>query len=430
MRVLLVAPWSRGRGRFRSPLSFLISNPPLTLPMLAALVPKELNATISVFDEISGGRPPAGPFDVVAITVLTAESGRAYELADHYRSTGARVVLGGYHVTFMPDEALAHADAIVTGPAIDAWPALLRDIAAGRQAQRVYRDDDASTRQVPMPDRSVVTSRSYAPLVSMMASNGCPFDCAFCAIRSMGRYTHRPVDDVVAELRAVRRRSIMFCDPNFFASRNYALALMRAMKPLRLRWGATASIEFAFDEELMKAAHDAGCIGVLIGFESLNPATLRDVNKQRNDPDCYRQAVGNVHRHHMTVNGTFVLGLDGDTKLDLLRLPDRVRDIGVDLPIYFILAPAPGGPLFAQLDAEGRILTKDWSRYNQAEVVVQPKNMTPDELMTLFRRAWRRTYSVANVLRRVRDAPSASPTQRLVVLAMNIGFKFLGQDKP
>jgi len=426
--MLLVSPWDSRRLRYRSSLSFLISYPPLTLPTLAALVPLELNAEIVVFDEISDKVLPDGAFDIVGITVISSESTRAYEIADHYRESGAFVVLGGYHVSFLPDEALEHADAIVTGEGLAAWPKLLRDFAAGVPG-RVYNDGDATISDRPFPMREILKSRAYAPIDTIIASNGCPNNCAFCSIKKLANYSNRPVDEVIKELRSLRRRNVVFYDPNFFVNRPYVLELMKAMQPLRLRWGATATIGFGFDSELMEAARKAGCNGVLIGFESLNTAALRGANKKFCNPESYRHAIENIHRHRITINGTFVLGLDEDTEEDLLALPDRIRELGIDLPIYFILTPTPGNSLYYEMKAQGRILTDDWSRYTQADVVFQPQKMTPEQLQTLYYRAWRKTYSIWNVLRRVFRAPGASFIHKIIVLSMNVGFKFMGKDR-
>ena len=429
MRILLISPWDKRRLRYRSPLSFLISYPPLTLPMLAALVPPELDAEITVYDEISGKKPPVAPFDVVGITIISSESARAYELAGYYRESGAFVVLGGYHATFLPDEALEHADAIVTGEGLAAWPKLLRDYAAGTRTERIYSDGDIPIINRPIPKRDILKSRAYAPVDTILASNGCPNNCAFCSIKKMAQHLCRPVDEVIAELRSLKRRYVIFYDPNFFVNRSYALKLMKEMEPLRLRWGAAATVDFGFDDELMKAAQKSGCIGVLIGFESLSAAALSGAKKNFSDPSRYRQAIENIHQHRMTINGTFVIGLDGDTEEDLAALPDDVRKLGIDLPIYFILTPTPGNNLYYEMKAQNRILTDDWSRYTQADVVFKPQKMAPEQLFMLYSRAWRKTYTMWSIFRRVLRAPGASFFHKIVVLCMNIGFKFMGRDR-
>ena len=397
--------------------------------MLAALVPPELNAQIVIYDEISDKKLPTESFDIVAITAIASESVRAYELADYYRGLGACVILGGYHVTFMPNEALEHADAIVTGEGLSAWPKLLQDFASGKPISGVYHDEVSSPKYRPIPKREILKSQAYAPISTIIASNGCPNNCSFCAIRKMAQHSCRPIEDVIAELRSLKHHVVIFYDPNFFANRLYALELMEAMKPLRLRWGATATIDFGFDDELMKAAEKSGCSGVLIGFESFNATALGGANKNFRDPSFYKKAIENIHRHHMTINGTFVLGLDEDDEHNLAALPDNVRKLGIDLPIYFILTPTPGNDLYYEMKAQNRLLTEDWSRYSQADVVFKPKKMTPEQLFMHYRAAWRKTYSFWNILQRVFGAPGTSFFQKFIVLCMNMGFKFLGRDR-
>ncbi|MDR2156872.1 MAG: radical SAM protein, partial [Clostridiales Family XIII bacterium] len=286
MRILLISPWDRRRRRYRTFAKKLIAYPPLTLPMLAALVPSGLDAEITVFDEMSAGKPPSGCFDLVGITVITSESKRAYALADHYRERGSFVVLGGYHVTFMPEEALLHADSIVTREADEAWPALLRDFSAGRIMKRIYEGGHVPVKVV-RPKRDVLNAKNYCFAASIIASRGCGNRCAFCSVSRMSTYMHRDAKEVIEELKTLRRRVVIFFDPNFFADKNYALALMKQMEPLKLHWGATATVDFGFDETLLSAARKSGCSGVLIGFESMNQSALLGVNKAFRDPARY-----------------------------------------------------------------------------------------------------------------------------------------------
>lgn len=435
MRILLISPWEKRHRRYHSPLRSLIAYAPLTLPMVKALIPAELNATVQVFDEFKDKKLPYGPFDVVGISAMTSEAARAYQLADHYRSQGAFVVLGGYHVTFMPQEALCHADALVTGMGQRAWPQLLRDLAAGNPTHTLY-DDDAFDDDEPglividtVPDRGIIPFPPYAPVDTVIATQGCPNHCSFCSISQMAAFRQRSIDRVIAELRGLKRRMVIFYDPNFFADRAYALDLMKQMEPLRLHWGATATVDFGFDDELLRAAKRAGCYGVLIGFESFDPQALRGANKRFCDPSRYRQAVENIHRQGMTINGTFVLGLDADTEEGLSALPNAVRELGIDLPIYFIATPTPGSALYERMQREGRILTRDWSRYTQADVVFRPQQLTPERLFALYQRAWCESYKLRNIIRRVFTAPGLSLTHKVAVLCMNIGFKFCGTDR-
>ncbi|MCL1803177.1 MAG: B12-binding domain-containing radical SAM protein [Eubacteriaceae bacterium] len=397
--------------------------------MLAEQVPKELKATISVFDEFTDKKPPQGHFDIVGITVIASESVRAYELANMYRNAGSFIVLGGYHATFMQSEALLHADAIVTGSGNTAWPELLRDIEAGNPLRQVYEDAfDLSAGFAA--DRSVTDSKHYCPIGTIIASNGCPNRCKFCAISRMSAYIKREPSEVVNELKSMKHKSVVFFDPNFFADRKYAIDLMKAIKPLGIKWGATATVDIGNDDELLRLAHEAGCIGLLIGFESLSQDSLKGVGKATNIPGKYKEAIDNIHKHKITINGTFVLGFDSDTEQSIADLPLIVRDLGIDLPLYYLLTPTPGSPLYHEMQSQDRLLTSDWSQYNHARVVFQPKNMHPQRLQELHDIAWKKSYSIGSVLRRAFNAKGLSVLQKLVVACMNIGFKYLGSDMP
>ncbi|MCL2150986.1 MAG: radical SAM protein, partial [Coriobacteriia bacterium] len=281
----------------------------------------------------------------------------------------------------------------------------------------------------PVPDRSVLKGRPYSPINTVIANHGCPNRCSFCAISRIADYRQRPIESVIDELRGLGRRNLIFYDPNFFADRAYALELMKAMEPLRLRWGATATVDFGFDDELLDAAQRAGLSGVLIGFESMSRQALESANKRFAEPGSYRQAVLNIHRRRITINGSFVLGLDEDSAEDLAILPDRILEMGIDLPLFFLLTPIPGSGLFEELKQQGRILTEDWSRYTQADVVFSPLGMTAGQLQDSYSLAWRRSYSFRNILRRVFNTPGTSAYHKFIVLCMNVGFKFLGRDR-
>lgn len=426
MRILLVSPWATRHFRFRSLLSVLIDYPALSLPIVKGLIPAELNAEVLIYDELAHKTPPSGPFDVVGITAVTSVATRAYEIAEKYRAEGACVVMGGIHPSAMPTEALAHADAVVVGEGLDVWPQILRDVAEGREVSGIYQDSGITGIEVT-PDRSIVTFPPYSPVDTVIASPGCPKQCSFCSIAATIPFYHRPIESVIRDLRTLKRKRLILTDPNFFMDRRYALDLLKQMEPLGLKWGTTATIDFGFDDELMDAARRAGCIGVLIGFESFTPAALKHVKKRSVDPSRYKEAIRNIHSRQITVNGPFIVGLDGDTEESLEALPQAVNDLGVDMPLFFVLTPFPGTPLFAEMKAAGRVLTEDWSRYDQNNVVFQPESMSPARLAELYKNAWRGAYSFSAIFKRVFRASGLSPINRFVVLWQNIGFKYMGQ---
>jgi radical SAM superfamily enzyme YgiQ (UPF0313 family) len=425
-------PCDKRYGKYRSFFSPLVSYPPLTLPVLAALVPPELHAELDVYDEfVSRKKPPKGQYDIVAFSFITCSSIRAYELAAEYKRRGAHIVFGGYHTTLMSEEAALHADTIIIGEGEISWPLFLRDFAAGK-AKRRYENRDIKPEHFKGALRDLTALRSfpgYAPLGCIMANRGCPKRCAFCAICKINTYCTRKIADVIAELSTIKKKLIVFFDPNFFADRNYALALMAALEPLKKHWMTTVTVNDALDDELMAEAGNSGCIGLIMGIESLNGASLNSVNKGKtvqDVPALCKKAVDTMHRYGINVNGSFVLGLDNSTEEELLDLPRQVEKLELDLALFFILTPAPGTELFTTLEEKGRILSHDWSEYTQDRAIFKPQNMSPKRLEEIYATVWKETYTIKRIWKRA--LRGGKLLGGALKFAGNLGFKFLGKN--
>lgn len=428
MRLLLIMPWERSYRLYRDWLSPLLVYPPLTLTTLAALVPPELNAEVHLCDEFSQTPEQYGGFyDVVVLSFTTPSARRAYALARHYRSQGSHVVMGGYHPSFLPEEAQVHCDTVIVGPGEVAWPRFLKAFAAGR-AERRYEHREVPPEAFVAPRRDLLEARGYMAISPLQVNGGCHNRCDYCAIGQMWRPAARPVPQVMAELRAQRQKRVVFFDPNFFQDREYSLELLGRMKGLGIRWGCNATVENGFDGELLAAARDAGCAGMLLGFESFSSGSLAGVNKRINDPGRYREAVERIHRHGINVNGCFVLGFDSDTAESLSSLPRQVEDLGIDLARFAILTPYPGTRLYQKLESEGRILTRQWHRYTQNQAVFRPKHLSADALEQVYQEVWRETYRIPRILRRVRQNPRADGLVRWVTLGANLAFRSVGRQ--
>lgn len=425
MHILLVLPRDgayRYRGWFRRSLSYA----PLTLTTLAGLVPAELGARVEILDEgVQAPRPRRAHYDVVGVTCVTSAAPRAYALADLWRSRGALVVLGGAHPSLEPAEAARHSSAVVVGPAEEAWPALLRELAAGGRPSGIrYGHIPSVTRTLP-PRRELLPPRRYLPVPTVMATRGCGHACRFCAVRELwdGRSTSRPVGEVVDEVRRLGTRRVLFLDPNIAADRAYALELLEALRPLRLRWAGCATVDIALDERLLEAALRSGLEGVLVGFETVSARSLAATRKGFARPDTYREATRRLHDGRVSVLGTFMLGFDEEEPEDMAATLDFIDEAGVDIPRFAVLTPFPGSELFAELDREGRILTRDLRLYDTQHVVFRPARRSPEALQAELHAAWRRTYSIARIARRVRRARSS----RLLLAAVSLGFRRLAQ---
>lgn len=421
MRIALISPkgplYRHRGGIFRRSLRYA----PLTLTTLASLVPREIQADLTLVDEGIEDVPLGLRPDLVGLTVITGTANRAYELAAHFRRHGATVVLGGPHVTLLPDEAQQHADSIVVGYAEDTWPELLRDHAAGRLLPRYTQDPGLSLAGRPFPRRELLPARRFLTTNVFEATRACIHNCEFCVVpAAWGRKPfQKPVDEVLADIRQHGARKLIFVDLNLIADREYAAALFEALIPLRVQWYGLSTMLLADDAPLLALAARSGCRGLLIGFESIVPANLRQSSKSFNQPKKFKEVVALLHRHRIAVYGCFVFGLDHDTPDIFRQTAQFAVEAGIDLPRFAIVTPFPGTGLYKRLEAEGRILTRNWELYDGQHVVFQPAQMSVRELQDGTELAWRHAYSLRAIARRLRVSP-ASPW---VGLTANLGYR-------
>jgi radical SAM superfamily enzyme YgiQ (UPF0313 family) len=427
MRLALISPkgplYRHRGGIFKKSLRYA----PLTLTTLAAYVPPELDARIEILDEgIADVDPDWLEADLAGITAITGNAPRAYALADRLRARGITVVLGGPHPTLLPDEAQAHADAVVTGYAEQTWPELLRDFAAGRLRPRYAQAKDLSLAGLPFARRDLMPAERYFTRSVFEATRSCAHDCEFCvAPTAWGRNQYqKPVEDVVADIRQWRAPKVLFIDLNLVSDPRYAAKLFEALIPLRIRWYGLATTLIALDRELLELAARSGCGGLLMGLESLCEASLDQTHKGFNDPDAYRGMVAALHGKGIALMGCFAFGLEGDTPDVFEKTARFAVEAAIDLPRFAIVTPFPGTPLHRRLDGEGRILTRDWSLYDAQHVVFRPKRMTPEQLQQGHERAWRHAYSIRSIASRLLRA-RVDPH---LLLAANLGYRFYARN--
>lgn len=421
-RVVLLSPkgplYRHRKGIFKKSLRYQ----PLTLTTLAALVPEDFPADLTLIDEGIADIPDDLEADLIGITVITGTAKRSYELAARFRARGITVVMGGPHVTLIPEDAQPHADAIVTGYAEDTWPQLLRDFAAGR-LQPVYRQaPDLDLAGRPFPLRDLLPSRHYITSDVFEATRACIHNCDFCVVpTAWGRKPYqKPVADVVADIRSRNARRAIFIDLNLISHRGYAKELFSALIPLRLDWYGLSTVILADDDELLDLAARSGCRGLLMGLESISNTNLRQSGKGFNSPEKYARVVKRLHDHGIALQGCFVFGLDDDDPDVFRRTAEFAVEAKVDLPRFAVVTPFPNTPLYLRLQAEGRILTYDWELYDGQHVVFQPKRMSVRELQEGIEAAWKHAYSWSSIFRRIRH----SPAPLTVRLGTNLGYRF------
>ena len=390
-----------------------VLTPSLALTSLAGATPAPWR--VEYWDEnLLQGQPPADPLPkVVGITVHLTFARRAYELARWYRQQGSTVVLGGLHVLSCPEEVAPHADAIAIGEGVRLWPQILRDVDAGTLKPRYAADYASDYRCEPAPNRSVLSRESYLTTASLIATRGCHNRCGFCYLSTAGLhmpYRMRDPEDISRQFANEKQPYGVFIDNNLGSNRAYLRSLCHALQPLEKLWSAAVSLDVTDDPGLIREMALAGCNGVFIGFESLTDANLSEARKRTPKAADYSRRVRILHDHGIQVNGGFVVGFDGDTKESFPRLVEWIEETRMECATFHILTPYPGTPLFRQLEAEGRLLHRNWDLYDTAHVVFQPKQMTPEELLLGYDWLYRRLFSHTSIWRRRPTEWGALPT--------------------
>jgi radical SAM superfamily enzyme YgiQ (UPF0313 family) len=427
VKVALISPkgplYRHRGGIFRRSLRYA----PLTLTTLAALVPSELDVELTLVDEgIQEVDAEMLDADLVGMTVITGTAPRAYELAARFRSRGIPVVLGGPHVTLIPNDAEPHADAVVAGYAEDTWPQLLRDFAAGVMRPRYVQDPNLSLAGRPYPKRELLPARRYLTTNVFEATRACIHNCEFCVVpAAWGRRPYqKPVEDVVGDILSHGAKKLIFVDLNLIADRDYAARLFEALIPLNVRWYGLSTVLLADDLPLLKLAARSGCRGLLLGLESIRADNLRGSSKSFNKPSRFAEVVALLHAHRIAVYGCFVFGMDHDTPDVFLETAKFAVEAGIDLPRFAVVTPFPGTALHQRLEREERILTRNWELYDGQHVVFQPAGMTVRQLQEGTELAWKYAYSFSSIAARLRK----SPAPPWVALTTNLGYRFYAHN--
>jgi len=378
--------------------------PPLGLGIVAALTPDHWE--VELIDEVFTPyqyRDNLIEADLVGFGAFTFSVNRAYEIAAAYRKRGIPTVLGGIHASMVPEEAGQYVDTVVVGEAETVWPKLIADFEAGRMND-LYQGGLADPATVPQPRFDLFHPGYW--FASIQTTRGCPMNCTFCSVTTFNGKQHRlrPVNDVLDEIEKCGKKMIFFVDDNIIGygreARDHALAIFQGMKERKLNkvWFSQASLNFADDPEILKAASDAGCRLILLGIESEHAEQLKLANKKLNlkKLDSYKDIYRKIHRHSISVLGTFIFGLEGDTPQNITERAAYMVHSGVDAYQASILTPLPGTSLYDSFMASGRITDRnypqDWDKYQFTRVVFHPGSMRHDELTEEVRRAWHNIY--------------------------------------
>lgn len=399
-----------------------VLTPSLALTSIAAATPPEWS--VAYWDEnLLQGAPPWRPFpQVVGITVHLTFARRAFELAGWYRDRGAKVILGGLHVLSCPDECAPHADALAVGEGVQLWGRILRDAEAGSLRARYEGTFRCPFRNDPAPRRDLVPRRQFLTTTSLIATRGCQSRCDFCYLATEGLRMpcqFRAPEQVAREFAADGQPYGVFVDNNLGANPRYLRALCRALRPLGTIWSAAVSIDVTDDPSLVREMALAGCTGVFVGLESLHPANIVEAHKRGPRPGDYARRVAVFHDSGIQVNGSLVLGFDHDRPDVFEQTVGWIEANRLECATFHILTPYPGTPLFARMEAGGRLLHKDWSKYDTAHAVFRPRHITPEQLEEGYAWCYQRLFSFRSIWERRPCEASAL----LPYLAMSLLYK-------
>lgn len=380
---------------------------PLVFGLLAARTPPDIETVL--WDERIEPVPLDADVDLIAITAETYTARRAYQIAMHYRQRGIPVVMGGYHPTFEPDEALQFCDAVVIGDGEELWPLIIEDARAGK-LQPVYRATGMADLGGPnQPDRTIFEGKRYAPVDLVQFGRGCRFNCEFCSIRAFygSARGYRDIEDVAAEIRGLDRRHFFFVDDNLFNDREALKALLPEIVGYGKTWSCQSSIDLADDPELLELMVRSGCIAVLVGFESLDAENLKQMRKGwAIKKGTYAQRIEVLRKAGLMIYGTFVFGYDNDG-WDVF---DRTAEFAIGNKFFLAnfnpLTPMPGTSLYDRLKTEGRLLGERWwldEDYRYGDAAFRPRGMSPDQLTEGCLRARETFNSFGSIGRRMTD---------------------------
>jgi radical SAM superfamily enzyme YgiQ (UPF0313 family) len=414
-RVLLISPIDKAiLGE-----DFYFRFPHLSLPTLAAYTPEGID--VEIVDEKFQQVPDEGRYDLVGVTAMTPLAPRAYQIADSFRARGVPVVMGGYHPTVLPDEALEHCDSVCIGEAECLWSRILDDAMAGRLQERYRADAFPVLQGLPPARRELVKVPrakrfEHINVYFIQTTRGCPHRCSFCAVTSVlgGKLRHRPVAEIEREVESlgIRRLEkgqkrdlfhdvVFFTDDNIVGDRRYAKELLRMIATFNMKWVGQASTNVADDDEILELLRASGCMGLAVGFETLSQKNIRDVGKGVNRTQEYLERIRKIHRFGIGLAGNFIFGFDHDDETTFPEVVDFVDRARLEGFYYSLLTPYPGTPFYEQMKAEGRIVETDWSLYDTNHVVFQPRLMDREALIRGYRWAWQRSLSYGSIFRRL-----------------------------
>jgi len=409
MKILLIHPKRRDKYNYTGKIKAYI--PPLTLPVLAGLTPKGID--VELCDESVDTVNFDTDADLIGITGITSQINRGYEIADAFRRRGKKVVMGGIHVSAMPDEAKDHADSILIGEAEDLWEAIIEDFRNNRLKKEYTADAYTNFKKLVIPrydllklDRYRRSSGTNLPRLPIQASRGCPFNCNFCSVTKFWgpKIRTKPLENVEKELLQIKSlgtNRIFFTDDNFIADISYTKNLLDLLKKHDFSWICQVSTNIYRHEDLIVEMSKAGCSALYMGIETFSEENLEDINKKFNKMADYETLFALFNKSNIRVTASMIIGLDGDTRESLDYMVRKLIHLKVSYALFYILMPLPGTQLREQFLRENRIINYNWDHQNGTQVTFQPRSFQVEELQDYYWNLNKNFYSYQSIIRRL-----------------------------
>ena len=397
----------------------------LSMGTLAALTPDGVD--VSFADDLVKKIRDEGDLDgvdLVGLTASTKTAPRAYEIASICRQREIPVVMGGIHATAVPEEALDHVDAVVVGEAEESWPRLIHDFRKGNLDRLYSQDNFTQPEKIPVARRDFYNPKDYFPLDLMQATRGCPFLCDFCSVRRFfgGTYRYRPLEAIISEIRTLPHKLILFADDNIVGHPTYSRRLLEALVPLKKKWVGQASLSGLDNEDTLRLMSKSGCVGLLIGFESIAEENIRASRKFQNKPDQYMRIIDKIHKNGIAIWASFLFGLDHDDPSIFERSVRFAIDAKFFSTVFAIVNPYPGTVLYERLKKEGRLTEESWWLQKDQESRAPhfyPRGMEREELLEGWKWAWKEYYSFPSILKRFQWEYAPTLTNKVIHFPFN-----------